>query len=69
MNGEQEIKGKIAGLEARLRAVTQEKGAAAIEGGGWHDNPAFDILQEEELMIREQIRNLREQLWNAQRPA
>lgn len=69
MNSKQEIRSKIAEREARLRAVTQEKGAAAVEGGGWHDNPAFDILQEEELMVREQIRNLREQLWNAQRPA
>ncbi len=63
------MKKRIAELKGRLRAVTQEKGAAAQEGSGWHDNPAFDILQQEELVIREQIRNLREKLWNAQRPA
>lgn len=42
--------------------VTQEKGVAATEGGGWHDNPAFDILQQEELMLREEIRTLKAKL-------
>jgi hypothetical protein len=65
--GAQIIREKIAAIEEKLRMVMREKGEAAAEGGGWHDNSAFDILQQEELMLRERLRNLKEQLWESER--
>lgn len=62
MSSEQEIRKRIDELEVRLREITIEKGAAHQEGGGWHDNPAFDILQQEELMLREEIQALKAKL-------
>ena len=65
----EDLRKRIDELEKKLRDVTREKGEAAREGGGWHDNPGYDILQQEEMMLRERLVSLRELLLKAESEA
>lgn len=59
---DEEIKNKLLILQKELNVKIKERAQAAIDGGGWHDNSAFDLLNEELLVLESRIRELKEQL-------
>ena len=50
---------KIRELEEKLKAKLLERGEVASEGGGWHDNSALDLINEEISVLEAQIRDLK----------
>ena len=58
----EELQNKIAELEREIQEKIRERGEAAREGGGWHDNSAFDLLNEEISVLEAHLRNLKDDL-------
>ena len=53
---------KIRELEKKLKEKLRERGEAASEGGGWHDNSALDLINEEISVLEARLRELKGKL-------
>lgn len=53
---------KIRDLEEGLKEKLRERGEAASEGGGWHDNSALDLINEEISVMEAHPRELKNRL-------
>ncbi len=57
---------KLERLEKELTELIVKKKEALYQGEGWHDNAEFDMFKQDQMVLEEQIGNLRETLRNAE---
>lgn len=57
-----EIQNKLQEMQEKLARKLLERGEEARDGGGWHDNSALDLINEEISVLEARIRDLKAKL-------